>query len=114
MAEEIGAKVGHFAFPEEVADGHSRQHRLLQGKEAEFNDLPFFDPSLQIEQEARSGKIYYGWNAPSPSIVMDEDAGCARLQEGLRRVDRGHANAAGLARIAELFAQYLGSEELLP
>ena len=114
MAEGIGAKVGHFAFPEEVADGHSRQHRFLQGKEAEFEGLPFFDASVQIEQETREGKVYYGWDAPNPSIRVDAAEGCARLEEGLRRVDRGHANAAGLARIAELFAQFLESGDLLP
>jgi len=113
MATGLGAKVGHFAFPEEVADGHSRQHRLLQGKEAEFNDLPFFDASLQVEQEIRAGKVYYGWDAPNPRITIDESKGCANLDEGLRRVDRGHANAAGLARIAELFAQFLEQGDLL-
>ena len=114
MAEDLGARVGHFAFPEEVADGHSRQHRFLQGKEAEFEGLPFFDPSVQIEQEVRGGKVYYGWDAPSPSFSVDAAEGCARLDEGVRRVDRGHANAAGLARIAELFAQFLESGDLLP
>jgi hypothetical protein len=115
--EAIGAKVGHFSFPEEVAAGHSRQHRFLQGKEAEFEHLPFFDPSLQIEKETRSGKVYYGWDAPNPTIVMAEnDAGepCAKVDEGIRRVDRGHANAEGLARIAQLFSQFLEKEELLP
>jgi hypothetical protein len=115
--ESTGAKVGHFAFPEEVADGHSRQHRFLQGKEAEFEDIPFFDPSLQIEKETRVGKLYYGWDAPNPQIQLDEnEAGvpCAKLDEGLRRVDRGHANQAGLARIAQLFGQFIEQEDLLP
>ena len=115
--EANGAKVGHFAFPEEVAAGHSRQHRLLQGKEAEFENLPFFDASLQIEKETRSGKVYYGWDAPNPKIVMSQNGDgepCAKLDEGLRRVDRGHANAAGLARIAQLFAQFLEQGQHLP
>jgi hypothetical protein len=115
--ESDGAKVGHFSFPEEVADGHSRQHRFLQGKEAEFEGLPFFDPSLQIEKETRVGEHYYGWDAPNPKIIMSEDdAGipCSKLNEGVRRVDRGHANEAGLARIAQLFAQFLEQEALLP
>ena len=104
-------------FPEEVAAGHSRQHRLLQGKEAEFEDLPFFDASLQIEKETRSGKVYYGWEAPNPKLVTSQNSEgepCSKLDEGLRRVDRGHANAAGLARIAQLFAQFLEQGQHLP
>jgi hypothetical protein len=115
--EATGARVAHFAFPEEVADGHSRQHRFLQGKEAEFEGLAFFDPSVQIEKETRTGKLYYGWDAPKPTIQINENESgesCAQLNEGLRRVDRGHANAAGLARIAQLFAQFLEKESLLP
>lgn len=115
--ESSGAQVAHFAFPEEVADGHSRQHRFLQGKEAEFEGLPFFDPSVQIEKETRSGKLYYGWDAPNPRIKQHQsEAGesCAQLDEGLRRVDRGHANADGLERIAQLFAQFLEKEDLIP
>ncbi len=114
MAEDNGAQVGHFAFPEEVAVGHSRQHRLLQGKEAEHKGLPFFDASLQIEQETRSGKAYYGWQAPKKAeLQFDEEAGCVRLVEGLERVDPGHANAAGLQRIAELFANFLETEGIV-
>ena len=114
MAEADGARVGHFAFPEEVAIGHSRQHRFLQAKEAEHQGIPFFDASLQIEQETRSFKPYYGWQAPRrPTLDVDSERDCVVLNEDIERVDPGHANAAGLRRIAELFAGFLEAEGLL-
>ena len=114
MAEADGARVGHFAFPEEVAVGHSRQHRFLQAKEAEHQGIPFFDASLQIEQETRSFKPYYGWQAPRrPTLDVDSERDCVVLNENIERVDPGHANAAGLRRIAELFAGFLEAEGLL-
>ena len=108
--EASGAEVMHFAFPEEVAEGHSKQHRRLLGIEADYAGIPFFDPSVEIEREGREGRKLYGWEAPNPTFEVDGD--CLRLQPNLRRVDLGHANAAGLDRIAQLFARYMEEQGL--
>jgi len=109
--EDSGAEVMHFAFPEEVAMGHSRQHRRLLGIEADFVDIPFFDPSVEIEREAREGQMLYGWEAPNPTFDVEGD--CLVLSPNPRRVDLGHANAAGLDRIAQLMSIFMEENNLL-
>ena len=109
--EESGAEVMHFAFPEEVAMGHSRQHRRILGIEADFVDIPFFDPSVEIEREGREGQVLYGWQAPNPTFDVEGD--CLVLSPNPRRVDLGHANAAGLDRIAQLMSIFMEDNNLL-
>ncbi len=109
--EDSGAEVMHFAFPEEVVMGHSLQHRRLLGIEAEFAEIPFFDPSIEIENEVREGGSLYGWVAPNPTFDVEGD--CLVLNPNTRRVDLGHANAAGLDRIAELMSIFLEENNLL-
>ena len=109
--EDSGAEVMHFAFPEEVAMGHSRQHRRLLGIEADFVDIPFFDPSVEIEREAREGQMLDGWEAPNPTFDVEGD--CLVLSPNPRRVDLGHANAAGLDRIAQLMSIFMEQNNLL-
>jgi hypothetical protein len=101
----------HFAFPEEVAMGHSRQHRRLLGIEADFAEIPFFDPSIEIEREGREGQVLYGWDAPNPTFDVEGD--CLVLSPNPRRVDLGHANATGLDRIAQLMSIFLEENDLL-
>jgi hypothetical protein len=109
--EQSGADVMHFAFPEEVAMGHSRQHRRLLGIEADFAEIPFFDPSVEIERVVREGQVLYGWQAPNPTFDVEGD--CLVLNPNPRRVDLGHANAAGLDRIAQLMSIFLEENDLL-
>ena len=98
MAEADGARVGHFAFPEEVAVGHSRQHRFLQAKEAEHEGLPFFDPLFRLSRKpGPSSPIMAGKLRKSHlKLDLDSERDCVVLNEDIERVDPGHANAAGL------------------
>lgn len=136
-AEKLGAKVGVYAFPEEGGpNSHSKVHRFLQMGFHKQYDVPFFDPTQQIFREVqdqrnkglkRCGETqknlrYYGWCRPEPKWVESVDAAgasCWKLdtfstQQSLNPVDPGHASAAGLDRIAELFARFLEKESLLP
>ncbi len=87
-AERIGAKVMHFGFPLERV-GYTAAHRRLLRLEAEHAGVPLFDPSADIEAATRTQTLYF-------------------------EQDRGHANAAGCALIARLFADFLITSDLLP
>jgi len=136
-AAKIGAKVGVYAFPEEGGpNSHSKVHRFVQmGFHKEYG-VSFFDPTQQIFREVQDQRNkglkqcgenqknlrYYGWCRPEPKWVESVDSAgssCWKLEEfstqqSLNPVDPGHASAAGLNRIAELFARFLEKESLLP
>lgn len=82
-----GAQVMHFGMPLEVV-GYTEQHRRLLRLEAEAAQLPHFDPSEAVAQEARQRTLYF------PQ-------------------DRGHPNAEGTAYIAALVADYLVAQGLV-
>lgn len=85
-----GGEIAHFGYPLEVA-GYTEEHRRLLRLEAQDKGIPHFDPSDTIAQRVRSGERLYF--APQ---------------------DPGHANAAGNRAIAELVADWLIQEGLVP
>ena len=85
-----GGEIAHFGYPLEVA-GYTEAHRRLLRLEAHDKGLAHFDPSEQIAARVRAGEPLYF--APK---------------------DPGHANAAGNRAIAELVADWLISEQLIP
>lgn len=85
--EANGGQAMHFGFPLEV-EGYTEMHRRLMRIEAQSAGIPHFDPSAEITELARQETLFF------PK-------------------DRGHANAAGNRRIAELVRDYLISEGLL-
>ncbi len=85
--EATGANVVHFGFPLE-REGYTAQHRRLLRLESEAADVPFYDPSSDIEQASRAEQLYF-------------------------EKDRGHPNAAGCDRIARGMLKFLESQQLL-
>ena len=88
--ESNGGQAAHFAYPLEVwSNGYQKTHAMLLKHEAEAAGIPHFDPGLVVEEEARKRTLYF------PN-------------------DRGHANADGNAFIAQLVADWLEQEGLVP
>ena len=85
-----GGEIAHFGYPLEVA-GYTEAHRRLLRLEAQDKGLPHYDSSETIAARVRAGEPLYF--APQ---------------------DPGHANAAGNRAIAELVADWLISEKLIP
>ncbi|MED5370156.1 MAG: hypothetical protein VX899_03995 [Myxococcota bacterium] len=85
-----GGEIAHFGYPLEVA-GYTEEHRRLLRLEAQDKGIPHLDPSETIAQRVRAGERLYF--APQ---------------------DPGHANAAGNRAIAELVADWLIQEGLVP
>lgn len=88
--QSSGGEIAHFGYPLEVA-GYTEAHRRLLRLEAQDKGIPHFDPSETIAARVRAGEALYF--APQ---------------------DPGHANAAGNRAIAELVADWLIAEELIP
>ncbi len=88
--QSSGGEIAHFGYPLEVA-GYTEAHRRLLRLEAQDKGIPHFDPSETIAARVRAGEPLYF--APQ---------------------DPGHANAAGNRAIAELVADWLISEQLIP
>lgn len=76
-----------FGFPLEVV-GYTKLHRELLAEMAKQEGLLHFDPSPTIATDARQNELYFP-------------------------LDKGHPNAAGCKRIAELFAEYLESSGVI-
>ena len=86
--EGDGGRVVHFGFPLERV-GYTEQHRAILRLEAENAGVPHFDPSAAIEEATRSQTLYF------PQ-------------------DRGHANSEGCDLIAQMVADFLEEEKLIP
>jgi lysophospholipase L1-like esterase len=87
-AEEIGAKLVLFGFPLE-REGYTGDHRAVLHAAAEVLPAPLWDPQPEFERYSANETLFF------PQ-------------------DRGHANAAGLDRIAQGMAQFLVAEKLVP
>ncbi|MEE2751316.1 MAG: SGNH/GDSL hydrolase family protein [Myxococcota bacterium] len=85
--EATGAKVMHFGFPLERI-GYTEQHRRLLRLESESAEIPFYDPSEEIELASRSTQLYF-------------------------EQDRGHPNAEGCEVIAKGMLGFLEERQLL-
>lgn len=86
--EDVGAKLVLFGFPLE-REGYTGEHRRVLHAAAEVLPAPLYDPQPQFEQMSASETLFF------PQ-------------------DRGHANAAGLEKIAQGMAQFLVAERLVP
>lgn len=80
LTREQGSQLLLFGMPLEVV-GYTQAHRELLAKLAQELSLPHYDPSQPIAEEARQAVMYF------PE-------------------DKGHPNALGCKRIAELLADY--------
>jgi hypothetical protein len=87
-ADAIGAKFVLFGFPLERT-GYTEQHRGLLHSASDLLPAPLYDPQPDFERYSATETLYF------PQ-------------------DRGHANAAGLDRIAQGMAQFLVAERLVP
>lgn len=87
-AEEVGAKFMLFGFPLE-REGYTAEHRGILSAAASELNLPYYDPQPEFERLSAGEPLFF------PQ-------------------DRGHANAAGLDRIARGMAQFLIAERLVP
>lgn len=87
-ADAIGARLALFGFPLERAE-HTATHRALLRGAAENLSTPHYDPQADFER----------WSA-SETLFFPED--------------RGHANAAGLDKVARGMAQLLIAERIVP
>jgi len=87
-ADAAGAKFALFGFPLERA-GYTAEHRGVLRSAAEVLAVPYHDPQADFER----------WSA-SETLFFPQD--------------RGHANAAGLDKIAKGMAQFLIAERLVP
>ncbi len=83
----VGGTPVLFGYPLERT-GYTEQHRYYLQATAEHAGVPWFDPQPQMEQASRSAELYF------PR-------------------DRGHANAAGNALIAEWVFDFLRDGALL-
>ncbi len=87
-AEEVGAKLLLFGFPLE-REGYTAEHRGILRAAASELELPHYDPQAEFERLSAGETLFF------PQ-------------------DRGHANAAGLDRIAQGMAQFLIAQRLVP
>ncbi len=87
-ARSVGAKFMLFGFPLERA-GYTADHRDLLRLAAEDMEAPYYDPQADFERYSATETLFF------PE-------------------DRGHANAAGLDRLAQGMAQFLIAERLVP
>ncbi len=85
--ESAGAKPVLFSYPLE-REGYMAQHRRILAAAAEELKLPYLDPQSKMEQASRQAELYF------PR-------------------DKGHANAAGNALIAEWVHDFLAEHDLL-
>lgn len=85
--QAIGAEPVLFGYPLE-REGYTEQHRVILRAAAEELGVKHFDPQAQMEEASRQQQLYF-----------------AR--------DRGHANAAGNALIAEWVYGFLKEQGLL-
>lgn len=86
-AEDVGATPVLFGYPLERT-GYTAEHRRILKAAAEELDVLYLDPQPQMEQATRSAQLYFSR-------------------------DRGHANAAGNALIAEWVHDFLDKHDLL-
>jgi lysophospholipase L1-like esterase len=84
----IGAKLVLFGFPLE-REGYTAAHRAILKSASEVLPAPYYDPQPDFEKYSASETLFF------PQ-------------------DRGHANAAGLDRVAQGMAQFLIAERLVP
>jgi len=87
-ADEVGARLVLFGFPLE-REGYTADHRGILRAAASELALPHYDPQAEFERLTAGETLFF------PQ-------------------DRGHANAAGLDRIAQGMAQFLIAERLVP
>lgn len=87
-ADAVGAKFVLFGFPLE-REGYTAEHRSLLRSAADVMGVPHHDPQAEFERLSANETLFF------PQ-------------------DRGHANAAGLDRIAQGMAQFLVAERLVP
>ncbi len=87
-ADAVGAKMMLFGYPLE-REGYTGSHRRILHAAGEKLDLPVYDPQPEFEQYTAQETLYF------PQ-------------------DRGHANAAGNARIAQGVTQFLVGHKLVP
>jgi lysophospholipase L1-like esterase len=85
--DAIGARLVLFGFPLERA-GYTEEHRRILAAAAKVLEVPLHDPQPRFEELTRTEQLYF------PQ-------------------DRGHANAAGLDRIAESVAGFLVEQGLV-
>ncbi|MDP2305221.1 MAG: hypothetical protein Q8P18_04260 [Pseudomonadota bacterium] len=88
LAEAGGGKFALFGFPLE-REGYTASHRALLRTAAEILPAPYYDPQADFEQWSSAETLFF------PQ-------------------DRGHANAAGLDKVARGMAQFLIAERLIP
>jgi lysophospholipase L1-like esterase len=86
--DAIGAKLVLFGFPLE-REGYTAEHRRLLKAASSVLGVSHHDPQPHFEQLTRDQELFF------PQ-------------------DRGHANAAGLDRIAEGMAEFLRDQKLVP
>ena len=86
-AESIGATAVLFGFPLERG-GYTEAHRKILKAAAAELEIPWLDLQPRMEQASREAQLYF-------------------------ENDRGHANAAGNAKIADWVFEYLVSEALV-
>jgi lysophospholipase L1-like esterase len=87
-AEAVGAKFMLFGFPLE-REGYTTEHRGILRAAASQLSVPYYDPQADFERYSAVETLFF------PQ-------------------DRGHANAAGLDKLAQGMARYLGEQSLIP
>jgi lysophospholipase L1-like esterase len=87
-ADEAGARFVLFGFPLE-REGYTKEHRRILRSAADVLEVPLYDPQPEFERLTAQETLYF------PQ-------------------DRGHANAAGLDRIARGVAEFLTTQKLVP
>lgn len=87
LVREAGGQPVLFSYPLE-REGYMAQHRRILAAAAEELEVPYFDPQARMEQASNTAELYF------PR-------------------DRGHANAAGNALIAEWVHDFLAEQDLL-
>ncbi len=87
-ADGVGAKFLLFGFPLE-REGYTTEHRRILRAASKELEVPLYDPQADFERYSAGETLFF------PQ-------------------DRGHANAAGLDRIAQGMAQFLIAERMVP
>lgn len=87
-ADAVGAKLMLFGYPLE-REGYTGTHRRILHAAADKLKVPVYDPQPDFEQYSAQETLYF------PQ-------------------DRGHANAAGNAKIADGVTQFLVAQQLVP